>query len=772
MRLGIIAFLCGNLIFLSLHELPDPNWSWWVLAAAVSLFVCVPRLQLFVWVSAGFCWALFSVTPAQMQLPSTLEGIDLRVTGWIVDIPTPFYRGTRFYLDVESLSHGNKTIPFKGQLRLSWYEDNGISSSLRSGDHWAFTVRLKRPRGLVNPGGFDYERWLYVNRIYASGYVRALPAPERIEPVSRYTLDRFRQRMAEQTQRLLPHNPYSGILTALAVGERRDIVQEQWDVFTRTGTSHLLAISGLHIGLVAGIGFSLFQWAWSRFKVTMCVWPASKVGALGAVVSAGSYALLAGLSLPTQRALIMISVTVLALLWQRPIVPSRVLTLALFLVLLIDPVAPLTGGFWLSFGAVATILYCLVGRWSENPLLRKWLVLQVSITLALLPITLMLFQSVSLVAPIANLVAIPWVSMTIVPLTLLAVAVGFVSEVGQEKLLELAAFAMDGLWRFLCLLGDQSWALHYAPAPPVWVLAFALPGLLLLLAPRGLPKRWLGAVLCLPLMFGVAGGPSGSGFWFTLLDVGQGLAAVVRTRDHVLVYDTGPRLGARLDAGQIALIPYLRQQGIRYVDVLVLSHADIQHTGGVRSLLEEFEVKKVLTASLLEVPVENAETCRAGDGWLWNGVQFQFLHPPVGDGFFGDDASCVLHIAGPDGRVLLPGDIGPSAELALLETYGSALAAEVLVAPKQGSSSQSLPAFIEAVNPKYVLFSINYKNRFGFPRPETQALFESAGAQLLNTSEQGAISFRIDREPFSQPQAYREQSRRFWRVSSRESNRF
>ena len=769
MRLGIIAFLCGNLILLGLNELPDRLWGWWGLAAALSLFV-IPHLRLLAWASAGFFWASLSVTPAQFQLPSALEGIDLRVTGWVVDIPARFYRGARFYLDVESLSHDNKHIPFKGRLRLSWYKDAKLASSLRSGDHWAFTVRLKRPRGLINPGGFDYERWLYVNRIYASGYVRAIPTPERLEPVTRYTLDRFRQRTAERIQRLLPHNPYSGILTALAVGERQAIVPEQWEVFTRTGTSHLLAISGLHVGLVAGLGFTLFQWVWSRFNVTMRLWPAKKAGAVGAVISAGAYALLAGLSLPTQRALIMIGITVLALLWQRPIVPSRVLTLALLLVLLSDPLAPLTGGFWLSFGAVATILYCLVGRWSVYRSLGEWLALQVSITLALLPATLMLFQSVSLAAPLANLVAIPWVSITVVPLTLLAVAVGFVSEVGQQGLLAIAALALDGLWRFLHLLGEQPWALRHAPAPPLWVLVFALPGLLLLLAPRGLPKRWLGAVLCLPLMFGVAAGPSAGGFWFTLLDVGQGLAAVVRTRDHVLVYDTGPRLGAHLDAGQIALIPYLRQQGIRRVDTLVLSHADLQHTGGVRSLLEEFEVGKVLTASLLEVPVTGAETCRAGDAWDWNGVRFRLLHPSAEGGFFGDDASCVLHIAGPDGRVLLPGDIGPSAELALLETYGSALAAEVMVAPRQGSRSQSLPGFIEAVNPRYVLFSTAYKNRFGFPRPETQARFRSVGAKLLNTSDKGAITFRIDQKPLAKPLISREQSHRFWRTSSRETD--
>ena len=757
MRLGIIAVLTGILVFHSLPELPESGWGAG-LSGLMLVALAIPLLRLLGLALAGFIWALLWVSPGQMQLPEQWESVDLEVEGWVLPIPETFYRSARFYLAVDSLRQADVSIPFRGRLRLSWYED---PPALRVGDRWVLTVRLKRPRGLANPGAFDYERWLFINDVNATGYVRQRPEPQLLKSAERYPIGRFRQDLLEAWSQRLAGNPYAGILIALAVGERQAITQDQWQVFTRTGTSHLMAISGLHVGLIAGLVFILVWRLWACCPPLTRCWPAGKTAALAALASAAAYALLAGLSLPTQRAFIMIAVLMLALLGQRAVVSSRILALALLLVLVLDPSAPLSGGFWLSFGAVAAILYTVTGRIGEASALRQWLSLQVVILLALLPATLLWFQSIALLAPVANLIAIPWASISVVPLTLLAVLAGFVSETLQAGLLELAALTMDWLWRFLRWLERLPWSLIRRPSPPAWTLIFALPGLLLLLAPRGLPGRWLGGLLCLPLLFFPLAAPAPGGFWFTLLDVGQGLAAVVRTRQHIVVYDTGPRLGPRFDAGRAALVPFLRAQGIARVDTLVISHGDSQHTGGVRSLLERLPVERVITSSLQQVPIEGAVQCRAGDLWNWDGVWFRLLHPPEKAGFSGDNASCVLAIEGPGGRVLLTGDIEVSGQAAMLGTYGNKLAADILVAPHHGNRSGVLKAFVSAVDPRYVLFSTGYRNRFAYPKSETLNDYE--GRVVLNTVHHGALTFRFDSGGVRLiPESQRQQARHYW----------
>jgi len=758
MQRAALGFLAGVLILHACPELPARGWCWG-LAGIVPAIVYAPSLRLPSWVLAGFLWALlWAAPPPHTQLPAALEGVDLQVQGRVASLPQTLYRRIRFEFAIDELRYAGQTLATDGRLLLSWYEG---APALRAGERWRLTVRLKRPRGLANPGGGDYERRLYSRGIVARGYVRAQPRPVLLEHTAYYPVAQFRQVLAERIEQVLAGNRFAGILTALAVGERGGITSEQWDLLIRTGTAHLIAISGLHIGLIAVFGFTLARLGWAWLPGLAERWPAPKAAALFALLCAAGYALLAGLALPTQRALIMLSVALAALLGQRPPVPSRALALALLLVLLRDPAAPLGGGFWLSFGAVAAILYALTGHAATEHPLSQWLRLQVAINLALLPAQLLLFQQIPLLAGPANLIAIPWVSITVVPLTLLAVLAGFVSETLQVQLLTLAALALHWLWAFLSWLGQASWALVYRPAPPLWTLLFVLPGLALLLAPRGLPGRWLGALLCLPLFCFPLAAPAPGAVWFTLLDVGEGLAAVIRTQRHVLVYDTGPWLGS-LEVGQAVLLPFLRQQGADRVDTLIISHADSQHSRGVRSLRAGMPIDRILTPSLLQVPVEGARRCHAGIEWHWDGVHFQLLHPSPTGGFSGDDASCVLRVEGAAGRVLLPGDIEPPAERALLRAHPGELAAEILIAPHQGRRNLSLPAFLEAVEPRYILFATGHNNRFGYPRPETVRRYAATGATLLDTGQHGAITFRLEPGAPLQPELYRVQQRRYW----------
>lgn len=769
MRWGAIAFLVGILVLQSLSELPGRGWSA-ALPFIVLIGIAWHRLRLVAWLSAGFLWALLLAGPIT-SLPIALEGADLQIEGWIAALPERERRSVRFEFMVADARHGAQPVLalVNRRLRLAWWdepvddEERPVESSplLQVGDRWALTVRLRQPRGLANPGGFDYEQWLYAQDIVATGSVRRQSRPQLLVAAERYPVDRYRAQVAEDFERRLPGNPFVGILVALAVGEEGGISSRQWEVFNRTGIGHLMSVSGSHIGLVGGMIFALVLGSWRRVPALVLRCPAQRAAAVAALLGAGGYTLISGLSVPAQRAFLMAAVAMMALIAQRPAAPSRILALALVIVLLYDPAAPLLAGFWLSFGAVAAIVYSASGRWRERAWLSQTVGLQLKLTLALLPPTLIYFQQFPLLSPLANLLAIPWVGCTVLPLSLLAVLAGSFSVALQTFLLKLAALTMAGLWEILLWLEQWPGAVLSWPGPPWWALLFTVPGMLLLLAPRGLVGRWLGLPLCLPLLWPPLSAPQSGGFWFTLLDVGPGLAGVIQTQHHVLVYDTGPRLGAELDAGRAVLVPFLRRQGIRQVDRLLLSHADQQHTGGVRSLLESMPVTEIATASLEETPITGAKRCQAGQAWEWDGVQFRVLHPP-GTGFTADNASCVLQVIGATGRLLLPGDIETPAQTALVAGVGAELAADVLVAPHHGHRDWVTPAFLEVVRPRYVLFATGYRNRFGYPRPETVTRYQSTGAHLLDTGYEGALTFQWQPDQPLALKRYRRDNRHYW----------
>ncbi len=756
MATASVAFLLGIVLLHAQPALPAPAWL-----VMLPLLVWVAwrraRLRPAAIAAAGFLWALGWAWTHTGALAPELEGVDLAVEGWIASLPDAGPRRVRFRFEVRRMTHEGREVDPGGTLDLAWYD---APPALEVGERWALTVRLKRPRGLSNPGGRDLERWLFLEGVAARGYVRAQPPPRRLSTAQGHRLDRLRQRVAHQVATALPDDPHAGTLTALAVGARGGIEEAHWEVFTRTGTGHLLAISGLHIGLVGGLAFLLARWAWGAVPGLALRWPAAKAGASAALMAAFGYALLAGFSLPTRRALIMLGVAMLALLWQRTPAPGRTLALALLAVLLAQPGAPLGGGFWLSFAAVAVILYTVAGR-HPAPRDGGWLRLQLAITVGLAPATVILFGHLSLLSPLANLVAIPWAGVTVIPLTLVGVVAGWIDPGLQTLVLGLAAEAMDWLWRFLDWLARSPVATLAHPAPPWWTLGFALPGLVLLLGPRGLPGRWLGVPLCLPLLWPPLPAPAAGEVWLTVLDVGQGLATVVRTRHHALLYDAGPRLGAGFDTGRLAVAPFLRSTGRRDLDVLILSHPDRQHSGGARSVLARFPAGRVLTPRPLVVPVSGARPCRDGQRWEWDGVAFRLLHPPPGTALRGDDASCVLLVEGRGGRVLLAGDLEAAGLRRLLAAHGPALGAEVLVAPHHGSRPLPVPGFLQTVAPRITVFSTGYRNRHGHPRAGTTASFQGGGV-LMDTARHGAVEVRLPPRGEITVSALRHRERRYW----------
>ncbi len=757
MRLGTIAFLAGVLLLQTLPLLPS---IWWC-TALVPALVLWRRRPLRPWLlfGAGFLWALLhSGLALEHTLEPAAEGVDLVAVGRVDSIPEPRAHSVRFEFRVSELRRNHQAIPAPARLRLSWY---GHPPPLQAGARWQLKVRLKRPHGFMNPGGFDYEGWLFRHGDGATGYVRRWHGNHRLAPAPWWSLNRLRQQLAVRLDAALGESANRGVIKALAVGERSAISPRQWTLLTATGTNHLLAISGLHVGLVAGLAFFLAQLIWSRSRRLTLHVPASKAGAVAALGGALSYAALAGFSLPTQRALIMLMVGMGALLSQRGVAPSRTLALALLAVLLLDPLAVLEPGMWLSFGAVAAILYGMGGRLAPGGLWWRFGRVQWLVAVALLPLTLLFFQRSATVAPLVNLLAVPWVGLLVVPLVLLAaVALGPLPSIGHV-LLVAADHLLNVFWAGLRLAAALPAGQWYQHAPPLWAVAAGTVGVVLLLAPRGLPGRAMGAVLLLPLILTRPAPQLRDGdARFTLLDVGQGLSAVVHTRRHVLVYDTGPRFSASFDTGAAVVVPFLRQQGVQHIDRVIVSHGDNDHIGGFASLHAALPIDGIQVG----VPglIAGASACLAGERWIWDGVRFEILHPPPDPRFHRNDRSCVLRVSTGGSSVLITGDIERRSEAWLLRHERKLLAADILVVPHHGSRTSSTPGFVHAVHPRYALFAVGYRNRFGFPRPEVTQRYRALGAQLLDTAGNGAIRFDLTPKGAGVPVTWRQAAQRYW----------
>jgi competence protein ComEC len=533
-------------------------------------------------------------------------------------------------------------------------------------------------------------------------------------------------------------------------------------VFTRTGVNHLMSISGLHITMVSGLVFAAALWGWRRLGTAALRFPAQKAAAVAGLAAALAYALLSGFGVPAQRTVYMLACVAVALLAGRAGSAATVLSLAAVLVLALDPWAVLAPGFWLSFGAVALIMYVSVGRVSRPGWLTNWARVQCAVTVGLTPIVIVLFQQVSLVSPIANAVAIPLVSLGVVPLTL----VGLVLPV--DIVLALAAELMalcNLLLEHLSALPEAVWQQH---APPWWSLPVAAAGVIWLLAPRGFPARWVGAAALLPLVLVRQERPAPGEAWVDVLDVGPGLATVVRTANHVLLYDAGPAFSREADGGNRIVVPHLRATGVARLDGLVITHDDNDHTGGVASVLEALPAAWVASSLPDQDPrlagARERLRCQAGQRWEWDGVAFAMLHPRAEDynraRSKDNDRSCVLRVAAAGGSVLLTADIERGAELELTERAGAALRSDVLIVPHHGSNTSSTDAFLARVRPSMALFTVGYRNRFGHPAEEVLARYARLGIESYRTDADGALLLRL--AATRQLSAWRRVQPRYW----------
>jgi len=745
MRTGAIAYLGGILLLFQMPELPDVRWCL-LLLSPISLLLLAGKLRFLLFFLCGFLWALWHVNYiVTSTITPQFEGRDLTAIGSIISIPRPSDAGSRFHFIIEELYAEGQRLALSGKVSLSWY---GKLPQLHSGERWQLTVRLKHPHGFLNPGGFDYEAWLLQQRLRATGYVRNGADNKRLaEPQGLYLLQAKRHDLLKQLNLALQGQAYAGLIIALAMGERQAITDQQWQVLMRTGTNHLVAISGLHIGLVAGLGFVFMRRLWSLIPGLALRWPAPSAAAVAGLILGFIYAALAGFSIPTQRALVMVAVALLAVLLQRHRQPSQVLAVALIVILSIDPLSVLAAGFWLSFAAVAIILFVMNNRLSDRGRWQNWWWrwgrLHVLVTLGLIPSLLVLFQRLPLLSPLANFMAVPWVSLLLVPVVLLGTVLLPLSASLGQGLLHLANLLVSVLWPLLAAIASLDVAQWTQHVPLGWTVLAALVGTLMLLLPRGVPGRWLGLIWLAPVLLLAPARPGQGAVSFTLLDVGQGLAAVVQTRHHVLVYDTGPRYSPGFDAGEAVVVPYLRHQGVNKIDLLMLGHGDNDHIGGAESLRQQIHVRRVSSSVPGKVYWTRAEACQDTQHWQWDGVDFDVLHPGPGRVWQGNNASCVLRVSNGQQSILLSGDIEAFAERRLVATQGTLLASDVLVTPHHGSKTSSTAGFIKAVNPAYALFPVGYRNRYHFPQTEVLQRYRAHGSHVLRSDFHGAIAINL-----------------------------
>jgi len=743
MTLAALAFAAGAALLQLQAVLPSLMWLW---AMPIVLALAAWRRVLLVPAAlvAGFLWAALCahLRMGDWLLPE-LEGRDLNVIGVVASLPAAGERSVRFEFEVESVEEGAR-LPKK--VLISWYraalyEDQPavLESAVHPGERWLFTVRLRRPHGNFNPYGFDYEAWLLERGIGATGYVRQ--KGERRKLGSRNNLldlvERARESVRDRFQRSLGATPAAGILAALAVGDQRAISNEEWQLFNRTGVTHLMSISGLHVTLVSGLFAWLIASLWRRVPALALRMPARKAAALAAIFGALAYTLLAGFAVPAQRTFYMVTVVALALWSGRMASPGRTLALALAAVVLADPWAPLSPGLWLSFGAVLLIFYVATGWSAPERKLVQWGRIQWAITLGLAPAALLLFGQVSVAGPIANAVAIPVVSVIITPLVLLASLIPF------TPLLDLSAWLTEWLLQFLEWCASLPAALWQQHVPPTWSVILAFAGVAWLLAPRGVPWRSSGIALMAPAFALAPPAPPSGEAWITALDVGQGLAVTVRTANRTLLYDAGPVFGESDSGGRI-VVPALRGAGVSRLDLMVLTHEDSDHIGGALSVMETFEVDALLSslpASHFLNGLARTRRCAAGMQWDWDGVRFEFIHPdPSSQWLRRNNQSCVLRIATQGGAMLLTGDVERPAELSMMDRI---VKTDVLLVPHHGSRTSSSAEFVSALAPRWAVVPVGYRNRFGHPNREVLGRYGAAGAEVVSTDLHGAVYIQL-----------------------------
>jgi competence protein ComEC len=798
-RMAIAATALGLLGLAALGRRAAPRAACWAVVVAVAA-------------GGATAAAWRAADRLEARLPAALEGRTLRLRGVVDALPIPLHPGWRFGFEVEgcepmgpaeaadpaasaapSPGDGVGPAPSDGcalprRLVLSWSAgarrtDGAPPAELRPAERWSLEVRVRRPHAGVNPGAFDRElRWLEEG----VGGVGTVRAGRRIDAVVTAPAARVeRLRAAVRDALFAAAGPArareAGVLAALAVGDQAAIAPALWTVFNRTGVAHLMSISGLHVTMVGGLGGLLLAWAWRRQAIARTGialrLPAPHARGAATIAVAFAYAAIAGWGIPAQRTCFMLAAAVALRLWRRTASIVAAIGAAAVAIVWIDPWAPLAAGFWLSFGAVAAIVWVdagarrdrgRIGRTIASAVRTQW-----AASVALLPLGAWFFASVSLAGPLANAVAIPLVGAVLAPAALVGGALALVSPTAAAWVVGPACAATGLLLDGLVRLAEVPGTALAVPRPGLAALLLGCAGAAALLAPRGVPGRARAALALLPIAAVPLPRPAEGELWLTALDIGQGTAVVVQVADRTLLYDTGPAAGQATDAGARIVVPWLQSVGVARPDVVVVSHLDDDHSGGAPSVLRALPPERFVSSLPDEHPIvrsaARAERCRRGEGWRWGEARFDWLHPAdppePARGSPTNAQSCVLRVRHPAATLLLAGDVEAAQERRLVELFGAhGLAADVLLVPHHGSRTSSTEGFVDAVSPRWAIVQAAYRSRFGHPHPAVVERYLRRGIELLRSDADGAIQLRLSARGAPRVIRARHEPARYWRV--------
>ncbi len=814
------AFIAGGSLLLFLPKVPE-DWLYGCTSIALIclLTICFSRNSAItkklaiigLLLTMGFTWnARYAENRLENVLSMELEGKEFILEGRVAALPQSNSTGAKFAFEVDHAISGKENFTdFPKRIYLSWqpaWRNPQIIPEVIPGQRWKLKAKLKRPYGSLNPYTFDFERWSFHQDFGASGSVRSgelLMNRDIAWLEFELRMELARWHLRKKIQSMLPEDArYVGVLVALVMGDQNAINQDDWQVFNATGIGHLISISGLHVTMLAGVGASLAAFVWRRRTLPLIA-PVSKVAAVSGFATAFIYAWLAGFQIPAQRTMYMVGVVAFALWTGRNPRSFDIWWWALALVLLIDPMAPYTPGFWLSFGAVAAILYAmgdsagLLGiptgkelelHWVQRMFqaLREACRVQAVVTLALLPFTLFWFYQVSVVSPLANAFAIPLVSYVVTPL---AIAGALLPEFIGRHLLLPAHASMEYLAIVLEWMASWSWSVVWSKQPEWWMLLLSGCGIVYAIRPGDIGQSWkrrlLGAFLSIPLFIWpnqfnthLAQGE----FRAIVFDIGQGTAVLIETANRRLLYDTGPIQGKKDDAGQRVILPYLRGRGINQVDRMVISHSDSDHIGGAVTLLKNIQFDSMMGSLPSANPLlQNlrarsipAIPCRFGQHWVWDGVEFMIWHPHEETLFAPqysgkpNEMSCVLEVRNQRSSLWLTGDVEKQGEAEITERLDKKMLQEIgdreliFMAPHHGSKTSSSLALLKRLEPDQAFAQNGYRNRYGHPHPDVTARYKALGVPFYQTPQTGAQTWVFKNNANSSTHFLRHDIKRLW----------
>ena len=726
---GILVFSLKNSLALSMLEI------FLIATLLLAVFTTFKRHKALstnlIFFIIGFTWmGVFSTHILHSDIDEKFFNKPISIVGTIHGLPEKSGEKSRFNFQVSE--------PFQAKLKLSWYGDT--PNILQSDDTWRLLVKIKHKNSYQNHGGFDYEQWLFYQKFDATGYVRRSDDNKLTTKASSLSINSIRQDIRHRLSTQLAELPFLGVINALIIGDRSLINRKHWDLFKATNTTHLSVISGLHIGLISGFIFILSSFLWRRCVSCASRLPAMVLGAYFGLFSAFLYALIAGFSVPTQRAFIMAGVVFLSIILRRQHSVWQLYGIALILVLFFNPLSVFSVGFWLSFYVVAVIIYG-AGQHKDRHWFLRLLYIQLLISLATLPLIAWFFHSGSTLSPVANLIAIPVFSFISTPFSLLGVLFLYLDlEFLSDLSFSFANQSLEYLSLLLHALKEAEFNLwHYTQNSRV-DLTLLIVAVLFTLLPGALKLRKISLLLILTIWFHPIEKIKRGEVLITVLDVGQGLSHVVRTQNHTLLFDAGAKYPSGFNMGDAVINPYLDSQQIDLLDIIVISHGDNDHIGGLASVLKKNNSQKILSSIPGKIS-KKTSLCQSQPAWQWDGITFQMLN--LDHNFTGNNASCVLKISNQHHSIMLTGDIEKKAELHLIDIWGDQLQSDILISPHHGSKTSSSEQFLTTVKPKWVVISSGYKNRFNHPAKVVMSRYQDHKIKTLNTNCTGQIDIQI-----------------------------